>query len=296
VLNYNGLSYIDDTFQALAKVDYPRDRMEVIMVDNGSSDGSVKHVKEKFPSVKVLELDDNYGFAEGNNRGLPMAKGDYVVFLNNDTEVDRSWLAELVDVASSDKRIGICGSKIKNFSGKEFRNFAGEGYLSALGVPRFATGTESPKPCFYVSGCSLLIKRKVIDELGYCFDNRYFAYFEDIDLCWRARILGYKVVYVPGSVVDHKKAMTASVIGSIVDYYHYRNKIWTFKKNLGTPLRQVLLASVALSTLLMVGYWTYRRKWKYGIEVLRHVFSKMETAPGLEKLSLWKQLKLFYTY
>ncbi len=296
ILNYNGKKFLKDCFIALKGVDYPKDRMEVIMVDNGSTDDSIRYVKRSFPWVKTLKLDQNYGFSKGNNSGLDVAKGDYIIFLNNDTAVEKDWLMELVKVAKSDKSIGICGSKIKNFSGKKLKTIAGEGYLSMLGVPKFVIGTEHAKSCFYVSGCSLLIKKPVLRKLEYCFDERYFAYFEDIDLCWRARLKGYKVVYVPTSVVNHKKAMTATMIGSIVDYYHYRNKIWTFKKNLRTPLMQMFLPFVAASTVFMVTYWQMKGKWKYGIDVLKHVFSKIEKSPGLDKVSLNDQLKLFYIY
>jgi GT2 family glycosyltransferase len=296
ILNYNGKKYLKDCLAALRNVDYPKNRMEVILVDNNSTDGSVRYVNRGFPWVKTLKLDDNYGFSQGNNSGLDIAKGSYIIFLNNDTEVEKEWLKELVNVAQSDKSIGICGSKIKNFSGNELRNIAGEGYLNMLGIPRFSSGAKEPKPCFYVSGCSLLIKKSVIRDLGYCFDDRYFLYFEDIDLCWRARLNGYKVVYVPTSVVNHKKAMTSAMIGKIVDYYHYRNKIWTFKKNLRTPLMEIVLPFVAVSTIFMIAYWTYRKRWRYGIEVLKHLFSRIEKSPGLDRVPLKRQLKLFYSY
>jgi len=268
ILNYNGKKFLKDCFIALKGVDYPKDRMEVIMVDNGSTDDSIRYVKRSFPWVKTLKLDQNYGFSKGNNSGLDVAKGDYIIFLNNDTAVEKDWLMELVKVAKSDKSIGICGSKIKNFSGKKLKTIAGEGYLSMLGVPKFVIGTEHAKSCFYVSGCSLLIKKPVLRKLEYCFDERYFAYFEDIDLCWRARLKGYKVVYVPTSVV----------------------------KNLRTPLMQMFLPFVAASTVFMVTYWQMKGKWKYGIDVLKHVFSKIEKSPGLDKVSLNDQLKLFYIY
>lgn len=296
VLNYNGRKFLKDCFIALKGVDYPKSRMEVIMVDNGSTDGSVKYVKRSFPWIKTMKLDENYGFAKGNNSALNIAKGEYIIFLNNDTEVEKNWLIELVKVAKSDRSIGICGSKVKNFSGKKLKAIAGEGYLNILGVPKFATGAENAKPCFFVSGCSLLIKKSVLRKLDYCFDERYFAYFEDIDLCWRVRLSGYKVVYVPTSVVDHKKALTAKMVGSIVDYYHYRNKIWTFKKNLRTPLRQIALSFIAATTVFMISYWWMKGKWKHGMHVLSHIFSKIGKAKNLNKVSLKDQLKLFYIY
>jgi GT2 family glycosyltransferase len=110
------------------------------------------------------------------------------------------------------------------------------------------------------------------------------------------RLNGYKVVYVPTSIVNHKKALTAKMVGSIVDYYHYRNKIWTLKKNLRTPLSQIALSFVAVTTVFMVSYWWMKGKWKYGMYVLKHLFSKIEKTKGLDKVPLKEQLKLFYIY
>jgi GT2 family glycosyltransferase len=296
ILNYNGKKYLESCFNSLKEVNYPKNKFEIIMVDNGSIDGSTNYVKQNFPWVKTLQLDKNYGFSEGNNRGLELAKGEYIVFLNNDTEVEKNWLMELVKVANSDKSIAICGSKIINFPDQKHKTIAGEGYLTIFGVPKFLKDSRKTKNCFYVSGCSLLIKRSVLRELNYCFDSKYFAYFEDADICWRARLIGYKVAYVPTSVVNHKKAMTAALIGSILDFYHYRNKIWTFKKNLRAPLSQIILSFVATSTILIVFYWSIKGKWSYGLSVLRYLFSRIEKTSNIGKVPLKRQLKLFYTY
>ena len=293
VLNYNGKSYLKECFDALRRINYPKNRYEVIFVDNGSTDGSVKYVKRSFPWVKVLRLKKNYGFAEGNNKGLKVAKGEYVVFLNNDTKVDKNWLIELVKVASSDKKIGVCGSKIFNLGDKGVKTIVGDGHVNIFGMVKNSEKIESLGKTFFVSGCSFLIKRSVLSKLKYCFDPTFFAYFEDVDLCWRVWLLGYKVYYVPTSVVLHKKAMTVSAIGDVMKFNHYRNKILTFKKNLRFPLTQISLLSIFLTTLFMILYWKFKGRWSFGISVLRYVFTKIEKNPLLNQISLKKQLKLF---
>lgn len=270
VLNWNGKKHLNDCFKSLKKIDYPK--YEVIMADNGSTDGSVKFVKKKFPWVKVLKFDKNYGFAEGNNRAIKEAKGDYIIFLNNDTKVEKEWLWGLVFTANS-SNIGICGSKVIDGS----LGMIGRGSLNLLGIPDIRTKDDSESECFFVSGASLLIKRKVLRKLEYCFDPSYFAYFEDVDLCWRVRLLGYKVVYAPKSVAYHK----GSGASKTMKFYHYRNKIWTFKKNLRFPLTQILMVPIAAITLVM-----------YGIEPLKYMFSKMEKSSGLDRISLKEQLSI----
>jgi GT2 family glycosyltransferase len=181
-----------------------------------------------------VKFNKNYGFAEGNNRGAKKTKGDYVIFLNNDTSVEPEWLMELVKAARPDD-VGICGSKIFDKKIGEI----GEGHMF-MGIEYQKSGNKM-KECFWVSGCSMLVKKKTIKEMGDFFDSSYFMYYEDMDACWRARNLGYKVVYTPNSVVYHK----GSTPNEKTKYLHYRNKIRTFKKNSSFPLAQIYLAAIA---------------------------------------------------
>jgi len=289
VLNWNGKEHLAACLESLGKINYPRSRYEVIFVDNGSTDGSVDFVKKKFKWVRVLALGRNYGFDEGNNRGIRAAKGKYIVIMNNDTSVARDWLKELVRVADSDERIGVCGSKIVDPKGRA----GGEGYLNLLGVPTFLSTSSRPKECFWVSDCSSLIKREVVRKLGQVYDPEFFAYFEEVDVCWRVRMLGYKVVYVPSSVIYHKESATSVKAGPIRKYWHYRNKIWTFRRNTRPPLTQIVMVPIAVSTLLTSVYLSLTGEWNYGITALRHMFDKKEKSAEAKRVSLKEQLKLF---
>lgn len=289
VLNYNGKEHLDACLGSLGRINYPKSRYEVILVDNGSVDGSVEFVRRRFRRVRVLALGKNYGFDEGNNRGIRAAKGEYIVIMNNDTRVAKEWLSELVKVANSDRRIGVCGSKIVDPQGRA----GGEGYLSLLGVPTFLSRSSVPKECFWVSDCSSLIKREVVRKLGRVYDPEFFAYFEEVDVCWRVRMLGYKVVYAPGSVIFHKESATSSKAGLIRKYWHYRNKIWTFRKNTRPPLTQIVMVPILVSTLLTSVYLSLTGGWEYGITVLKHAFDRKEKSRGLERVSLKEQLGLF---
>lgn len=289
--NYNGERLLPDCLKAIRRNNYPRDKYEVVVLDNNSTDKSRELVRRDFPWARVLALKENYGNTDSVNRGVKASRGEYIVVLDNDTEVYRDWLSELVKVAMSDDLIGICGSRLFNMN---IQRYVGEGKLTMLGVPDVEIKHPWKTECFFVSGCSLLIKREVLGKLEFFFDPTFFAYFEDVDLCWRAKLLGYKTYFVPSSVVYHKKAQTASKWGNKMKYFHYRNKIRAFKKNMRFPLFQafspILAANVIVSMVgLMAG-----GGWQYGLYPLSHIFEEVKMTRGLDRVKLKDQLKVFF--
>lgn len=253
VTNYNGRHFLDSCFRSLYKINYPRELYEVIMVDNGSTDGSVEFVEKSFPWVKIIRLDKNFGFTGGNNRGVKKAKGDFLVFLNNDTEVDENWLIELVKAATKLKNVGICGSKIL-FMRRNVVHFE-NGYLTLVGGGVFPSMGKkdckektAPFPTACIHGASFLIKRDVFKEIG-GFDEDYFLYGDEADICLRTWLYGYSVLSVPTSIVYHafmggkavkeeefKKVMNKPIalarLGSLVRAFHgNKNSIATIIKN-----------------------------------------------------------------
>lgn len=298
VTNYNGKMVLKDCLASLRKINYPKSRYEVIFVDNNSSDGSVEYVKRNFPWVKVIALKENLWFTGANNFGLKKAKGEYIVFLNNDTYVEKNWLIELVKVAQSNEKIGICGSKIVYFSNPRILQYAGA-YLDMLGSP-FTIGLQQkdtgrdkePKEVFYAPGTSFLIKRSVLKKLKYCFDPSFRAYFEEMDLCWRVKLLGYKVMYVPTSKVLHKMGFTFKKIRDETYFLNYRNKILSFKKNLRTPLKEIILILVLIRMFFPVFIDVIKKRRRYGITIFKHVFEKPVYDLNLKKIPLKKQLSV----
>jgi GT2 family glycosyltransferase len=206
VLNYNGRAFLSECLPSIFKISYPKSSYEVILVDNGSADGSVEYVKEKFPSVRILALKDNHGYAGGNNRGAAFARGEFVAFLNNDTIVDAEWLGELVKVIRRDRRAAICGSKVVLMDRQNHVQYSGA-FLNPLGGPLFYPfhGLESSRDFYVVGsicGASFLISKMVFSTIG-GFDESYFMYSEEVDLCLRAWICGHHVLYASNSVVYH---------------------------------------------------------------------------------------------
>jgi len=214
--NWNGADLIDECLAALQRQTLAHD---VIVVDNGSVDGSNLVVREKFPSVQLLEYPDNAGFAGGVNRGIrpAMEQGaEYVALLNNDAVADERWLERLVEAAEADPRVGAVAAKILTMDGKRLDS-TGDFY-SVWGSP-FSRGRgeedrgqyDAPeqREIFTASGGASLYRTEMFRQVG-LFDERFFAYYEDTDIGFRGRLAGWKMVYEPSAVVRHHLGATSS--------------------------------------------------------------------------------------
>lgn len=260
ILNYNGKRYLGECLSSIYQIEYPRSSYEVIMVDNASVDGSVEYVKKNFPQVKILALNENYGYTGGNNKGIEIAKGDFVVFLNNDTVVNRKWLRALVNVMFLDERVAICGSKVVFADNRHNVQYAG-GFLNLLGGTFFYPFHEQEyNREFYLAGsicgASFLARKAIFEMLGR-FDDDFFMYSDENDLCLRAWIYGYRVAYSPRSVVYHfaqgninksegnsrlKSLLSARLVSQLTIYHGNKNSIASIIKNF--EWREVLIGTV----------------------------------------------------
>ncbi len=212
VLNYNGKHFLNNCFSSISQIEYPNSKYEVIMVDNGSTDGSVNYVKSQFPWVKTVLLTKNFGFGGGNNKGVRFAKGQFIVFLNNDTEVTKEWLLRLVEASLNHSTL-ICSSKILLMSNHQIVDFAGGKFtLNGRGYSiAFGKKNNHETECYntgYPCAASMLIEKELFFKLG-GFDEDYFALLDDIDLGWSAWLFGHSVLCCPTSVVYHKGGGTA---------------------------------------------------------------------------------------
>jgi len=234
VLNYNGKRHLKGCFKSLLNSHYPKEKFEVLMVDNNSSDDSIEYTRKNFPDVKILPLDKDYGYSGGMNRGVDAAKGEYLILLNNDTVVEKEWLIELINVIKDDKKIGVCTAKILNYSKPNLVNCVG-GFMSVFGVSGSLGENEREKkyqsifPVFFPSGCCCIIRKKLFKKIGK-FDQDYFMYVEDSELGWKLWDTGYKVLVVPKSRIYHKVNSNKKKPS---DYYFFntRNRLITIVKN-----------------------------------------------------------------
>ena len=235
VINHNGKNDWEECFKTLYNLNYPD--FEILLVDNNSEDKSVEKIKNKYNDVKIIELKKNYGFAEGNNKGLIQAKGEYIALLNMDTLVDPNWLTELVKVVQKSEKIGIVGSKIYYYSDRKKINFGGSscdkyGNTTQINANKFddeLPSKQSPTKIFYACGASMMFKRELYNFIK-LFDPTYFMYWEDVDFSWRAWICGYDVYYVPTSIIYHKINRVRKNFPKII-YMSQRNKLRTLLKN-----------------------------------------------------------------
>jgi hypothetical protein len=219
----------------------------VYLVDNGSIDGSVQFVGRHYPTVKVIRFERNLGFAEGYNRAVASIEEEHVVFLNNDVEVEGSWLAELkLGLETSTDRLAACGSKILFYDNRSLVNHAG-GMLAPIGsgIDLGFMMPDKPDGCRQrfvgcVSGASMIMPRLVFLRLG-GFDADFFAYFEDVDLCWRAWLAGYRVAFRPSSRVYHKLSATMGPFQKPERlFFGERNRLLCMLKNL--EMRNLIVA------------------------------------------------------
>jgi GT2 family glycosyltransferase/glycosyltransferase involved in cell wall biosynthesis len=238
VLNYNGLKHLEPCFTSLLALDYPADRLELMLVDNGSRDDSVEFMRERFPAVRVVETGSNLGFAAGNNYGAEHATGEYVAFLNNDTRVEPDWLSELVKsvISGRDEGVVCTGSLMLDWTGAKIDfqaggvNFHGFGFQPSYGKP-YKPGEVAPRDLLFACGGSMLIDRALFNEIG-GFDPDYFAFFEDVDLGWRLWLLGYRVTLTPAAITYHRHHGTAGSMPEHRTYVLYeRNALYTIFKN-----------------------------------------------------------------
>ena len=213
---------------------------EVILVDNGSTDGSQVYVREHFPEVRLIELGSNRGFTGAGNAGYAASRGEFVCLLNNDTEADPGWLAAVVDVFERQPRAGVVASKILLFDRRDHFHTAGD-YYRVDGIPgnrgvwqRDRGQYDREEPVFSACGGAAAYRRSMLAEIGF-LDDAFFFSCEDVDLAWRAQLAGWEVRYTPAAVVYHKlKASGGSgVVGS---YHDGRNFLYVIWKNYPTAL------------------------------------------------------------
>ncbi|MCY3833441.1 MAG: glycosyltransferase family 2 protein [Chloroflexi bacterium] len=215
------------------------DNIEVILVDNASSDGSRALVESKFPEVRLIELEENCGFTGACNIGLDAARGEVVALLNNDTEVDSAWVDWVLKAFDQHAEAGIVASKMLLFDRRDRFHTAGdyfttEGRAGNRGAWELDRGQyDVGEYVFSACGGSAVYRRSMLDDIG-ALDNDFFFLLEDIDLAWRAQLAGYKVWYEPRAVVFHHLSATGG--GVTASYHDGRNGVWLLAKNMPSTL------------------------------------------------------------
>jgi GT2 family glycosyltransferase len=236
VLNWNGREYLADCFDSLLALRYPTDRLELIMVDNGSTDDSVAFMRQHYAQVKITETGKNLGAVGGRNTGARVATGEYLAFVDNDAHVYPDWLIKLIEPMQLDQEVACTSSRLMNLTGDRVEfggssiNFYGYGYQEGYDRSNIDSYTDTRPTIFPCLG-ALVIRRAVFFDSGE-LDEDYFFYYEDVDLGWRLWVLGYKVLYIGAAVALHKHHGTQRHIPDASRRVLFeRNALMTLLKN-----------------------------------------------------------------
>lgn len=269
ILNWNGKEDTIECLESLKNITYPN--YKILLVDNGSTDGSVDFFKRRYPEIEIVENQENLGFAEGNNVGMRRAleKGsDYVLILNNDTVVDSHFLQELINLAEQDLKIGIVGPKIYYYDNPSKINSAG-GTINwnvgaGINIGIGATDNGQFNHCLdveYLMGAAMLIKNELIKEIG-GFNQGFFLLLEDTELCIRAKRVGYRSVFCPNSKIYHKEGISGEK-SPISLYYWYRNRLLLLKNHYPHGILKFHIILIYISLRTMVGVTIYLTHGKF---------------------------------
>jgi GT2 family glycosyltransferase len=288
VITHNGKKYLKTCFESLLNQTYKN--FDIYLIDNASSDGSSEYVEQNFPMVKIIRFEKNLGFAKAYNIAIRMIDADYIALLNDDTKAHPKWLEELVKAALEDEKAGALGSLILFLDHPNIVQHAGgmitpigSGIDIGFGRPLHEVDLRK-RYVGYVCGAAMLVKKEVFEKVG-GFDDDYFAYFEDVDLCWRMWLQGYKVVLVPTSVAYHKYGGSWGGRHSPQRLYlNHINKLRNTMKNfeIVNCIKGLMLnAFFDISRLVLLGRYkridsmkSIIKAWKSFIRDLKAVYNK----------------------
>jgi GT2 family glycosyltransferase len=253
LVNFRGAELTIEAVNELRKVDWPEHLLEVVVVENASGDDSAERIRAAAPWVKLVESSENLGFAGGCNLGVAQSSGEFIGLLNSDAKPDPQWISAAVDTFAESPQIGAVASKVLDWDGAlvdyvdAAMTWFGMGYKPFVGQ-KVPFHSHQPADVLFGTGSAMFVRRSVFDQLG-GFDERFFMFFEDVDLGWRLNLLGYRYRYQPLSVAFHKHHGSVSKFGSFKeDYYLEKNALFTLYKNLEqSGLDQALPGAIALS-------------------------------------------------
>jgi GT2 family glycosyltransferase len=280
ILNWNGKPFLQ-RFLPSVVIHSKGEGVKVIVADNGSDDDSVDFLKSTFPGVDILCLERNYGFAEGYNRALAQLEAEYFVLLNSDVEVTGGWLEPMIRLLDDNSLVAACMPKIMSVERKDLFEYAGAagGFIDRVGYPfcqgRIFDSLETDygqynkgRDIFWASGACMLVRGPLFKLAG-GLDKDFFAHMEEIDLCWRLKNRGYRIMYEPGSLVYHLGGGTLPQGNPRKTFLNFRNNLFLLYKN----LPEEFLGRILLTRLVLDGLSSIRFLLKASVGEFFAVFS-----------------------
>lgn len=284
ILNWNGKAYLEQFLPSVTNYSN-QPGAEVWVADNGSTDESIEFLNESYPQVKQLLFDKNYGFTGGYNKALTQINAEYYVLLNSDIEVTPLWLEPIIEYLDNNAEVAAAMPKLLSYHKKDTFEYAGAagGFIDKLGYP-FCRGRilselekdegqyDEASEIFWATGACLFVRASAFQEAG-GLDESFFAHMEEIDLCWRLKNLGYKIMYLPQSVVYHVGGGTLPNDNPRKLFLNYRNNLYLLFKNLPKgKFTSILLTRMVLDGLSAIMY-LLQRKTSFFIAVLKAHYS-----------------------
>ena len=277
--HWNNIEILSECLKSISSTDYPN--LQIIVVDNASSDNSVQYIKTNYPGIILIENDKNYGYAGGCNIGAEKASGDYLIFLNNDTVQDEGWVSALVNTIDSNIDIAAVQPKILNYYDRSRFDYAGGsgGHMDIYCFP-FARGRifshqeldsgqyNNKERCFWSSGTCIMVRKNLFQKAG-GFDDTFFAHMEEVDLCWRFYAMGFEVWVDPNSRVYHKNALTLPMYTHKKYYLNHRNSLLMLFSNYSMYNVFVLGFPRLLLEIVACFYSLAMLDWKHLTAIIR---------------------------
>lgn len=276
--NYNGKYFLEGCFGSLKNQDYSFD---VTIVDNGSGDGSVEYIKENHPEFTLIENQDNLGFSKAVNQGIKASKTDYVFLLNNDVELEAGCISNLMNCIMDDDDNFAVASKMVQYHDRNKLDDTGDeytilGWTKKVGDGKSSDLYNSKREIFSACAGAALYRRNVFDKIGY-FDENFFAYMEDVDIGYRARIHGFTCVYCPEAIVYHRTSATS---GSRYNEFKIRlaarNNVYVPYKNMPWPQLAVNFVFLLLGYFIKYLFFVGKKQGKYYLEGLKEGFNSLD--------------------
>ncbi|NOZ47569.1 MAG: glycosyltransferase family 2 protein [Chlorobi bacterium] len=272
ILNWNGVELLEQFLPSVIKYSNIEDA-KIFVIDNNSTDNSVNFLQQKHPDIEIIKLDKNYGFAEGYNKGLQHITAEYYILLNSDIEVSSNWIEPVIELMDNNTQVAACMPKIRSYRNKRFFEHAGAagGFIDRYGYPfcrgRILNIVEEDKAqynnreeIFWATGACFFVRASLFAQFG-GFDKDFFAHMEEIDLCWRFKNRGYKIMFEPQSVIYHVGGATLDYLNPHKTYLNFRNSLLMLYKNLSPKhffqvfmIRMILDGIAALKFLLSMEF------------------------------------------
>lgn len=274
IVNWNGRHLLNDCLESLTKSTYKN--LEILFVDNASTDDSVLYVKKNFKDVKIIQNERNLGYAEGHEKAFRQSKGALLLLLSTDTIIEKNVIEELVKAITSDKKIGAVMPKLIMYPQKYLIDSLGAFFLMNGDLYHFGR-EKDPRLSKYnkkmsiltVKGACTMFKKEVLEKTG-MFDSDYFAYFEETDLSMRTWLAGYKIIYIPTASVYHKGGVTSAKMQRAYILFHsYKNRIYTYLKNLSIRYLLIVLPQIIFIYQMAFLFYLFKMDFGYALAIQR---------------------------